>query len=390
MEINTRYEEIDAMPNVVRFQLQCALAAGILLVAGCGSGGGSTPISGSGSQAAAAPTLATAAAQNGAVVVTLASTTSGATIYYTVDGSTPATSSQIYEAPFLVASNLTVNAMAAAPGDSNSSVTSQAFSPNIPSGTLVWSDEFSNATGANVQPNSSVWTYDTGAGGWGNDELEDYCGWNSSVSPCTTSAPNVYVGTDGYLHIVAEQPSAGVYTSARIKTEGLFSFQYGRIEFRAVVPEAQGFWPAAWLMGNNIATANWPACGEMDVLERVNAAETPDWNEGSIHGTGFTGGNLGTVFDLPSGETAATWHTYGMIWSKGSVSYYVDNPATPYVTYTPSSVSGLNGAMWPFDSGQANFIILNLAVGGSWPGSPNNGTPFPAEMLMDYVRIYTN
>jgi beta-glucanase (GH16 family) len=235
-----------------------------------------------------------------------------------------------------------------------------------------------------------VWTYDTGAGGWGNDELEDYCGWNSSVSPCTTSAPNVYVGTDGYLHIVAEQPSAGVYTSARIKTEGLFSFQYGRIEFRAEVPEAQGFWPAAWLLGNNIATADWPACGEMDVLERVNAAETPDWNEGSIHGTGFTGGNLGTVFDFPSGQTATGWHTYGMIWSKGSVSYYVDNPATPYVTYTPSSVSGLNGAVWPFDSGQANFIILNLAVGGSWPGSPNNGTPFPAEMLMDYVRIYTN
>jgi beta-glucanase (GH16 family) len=378
------------MPNVLRFQLRCALAAGILLVAGCGSGGGSTPISGSGSQAAAAPTLATAAAQNGAVVVTLASATSGATIYYTVDGSTPTTSSQIYEAPFLVASNLTVNAIAAASGDSNSSVTSHAFSPNIPSGTLVWSDEFSNATGSNVQPNSSVWTYDTGAGGWGNEELEDYCGWNSAVSPCTTSAPNAYVGTDGYLHIVAEQPSAGVYTSARIKSDGLFSFQYGRIEFRAEVPEAQGFWPAAWLTGNNIATANWPACGEMDVLERVNAAQTPDWNEGSIHGTGFTGSSLGTVFDFPPGQNASGWHTYGMIWSKGSVSYYIDNPAAPYVTYTTSSLSGLSGAVWPFDSGQANFIILNLAVGGSWPGSPNNSSPFPAQMLVDYVRIYTN
>jgi beta-glucanase (GH16 family) len=323
-------------------------------------------------------------------VVALSSTTSGATIYYTLDGSTPTTSSQIYEAPFLVASNLTLNAMAAASGDSNSSVTNQAFSPNIPSGALVWSDEFSNSTGANAEPNPAVWAYDTGAGGWGNDELEDYCGWNSSVSPCMASAPNVYVGTDGYLHIVAEQPSAGVYTSARIKTEGLFSFQYGRVEFSAEVPEAQGFWPAAWLMGNNITTANWPACGEMDVLERVNAAGTPDWNAGSIHGTGFTGSNVGTVYEFPSGETAATFHTYGMIWSKGSVAYYVDDPSKPYVTYTPSSLSGLSGAVWPFDSGQANFIILNLAVGGSYPGSPNSSTPFPAEMLIDYVRIYTN
>ncbi|MFZ1938643.1 MAG: chitobiase/beta-hexosaminidase C-terminal domain-containing protein [Terracidiphilus sp.] len=376
------------MLSVAKFQLRATVAAGILFVIGCGSGGGTTTTTQT--TQAAAPTVSTAAAQNGAVVVTLASSTSGATIYYTVDGTTPTTSSQIYEAPFLVAANLTLNAMAAAPGDNNSGVTSQAFAPNIASGTLVWSDEFSNATGANAEPNPAVWTYDTGSGGWGNSELEDYCGWNSSVSPCATASPNVYVGTDGYLHIVAEEPSAGVYTSARLKTEGLFSFQYGRIEFRGQVPEAQGFWPAAWLMGNNIATVNWPACGEMDVLERVNAAGTPDWNEGSIHGTGFTGSNLGTTYDFPSGDTAGGWHTYGMIWSKGSVAYYVDDPTQPYVTYTASSISGLSGSVWPFDGGQANFIILNLAVGGDWPGSPNSSTPFPSQMLVDYVRIYTN
>ena len=219
--------------------------------------------------------------------------------------------------------------------------------------------------------------------------METYCAWNASASPCSTASPNVYVGTDGYLHILAQQPSPGIYTSARLKTQGLFSFQYGRLEVRAQVPEEKGLWPAVWLLGNSIATVNWPGCGEQDVLERVGPALTPDWNEGSIHGAGFTGTNLGTVYNFGSGETAAGWHTYGMIWSKGSVSYYIDDPSAPYVTYTKASISGLSGATWPFDS-NANFILINLAVGGSWPGSPDSSTTFPAQMLVDYVRIYTN
>ncbi len=377
------------MSTFIRIQLVLALAAGILIAAGCG-GAVSAQGSPSNPPSVSAPTIATTPALNGAVVVTRSSPTPGATIYYTVDGSAPTTSSPIYEAPFLVASNLTVNAIASAPASANSAVASKTFAPNIPSGTLVWSDEFSNATAANAQPNPAVWTYDTGNSGFGNNELEDYCAWDSSISPCNPAAPSAYVGTDGYLHIVAAQPSPGVYTSARLKTQGLFSFQYGRIEFRAQVPEAQGFWPAAWLLGNNIATVNWPASGEMDVLERVNAAATPDWNAGSIHGTGFTGGNIGTKYNFPSGQTASGWHTYGMIWSKGSVAYYVDDPTQPYVTYTPSSIASLTGSVWPYDSGQSNYIILNLAIGGSWPGPPNSTTPFPSQMLVDYVRIFTN
>ena len=336
-------------------------------------------------------TIATAPAQNGAQIVTLTSNPAGATLYYTLDGTTPTTSSQTYEAPFLVASNLTLNVIAVAGNGPASSVVSKTFTPSIPSGTLVWSDEFSNSTSANAPPNPHLWNYDSGPGmNFGPDEQENYCAWNSDVAPCSASSPNAYVGTDGYLHIVAQQPSPGVYTSGRINTTGLFSFEYGRFEVRAMVPEAQGYWPAVWLMGNNNATIHWPACGEMDVLERVDAPQSPDWNAGSIHGTGFIVGNLSTYYDFPGGQTASQWHTYGMIWTKGSVAYYVDNPSKPYVTYTPASLNNISGAAWPFDAGQSNYIIINLAVGGSWPGSPNSSTPFPSQMLVDYVRVYTN
>jgi beta-glucanase (GH16 family) len=365
-----------------------AVVFSVALLCGCGIGRAPvTPIPG---PQTAAPAISTAAAKNGAVIVSLSTTTAGANIYYTVDGATPTTSSQVYQGPFLVASNLTVKAIAVRSGN-QSSLSSRSFAPNIPSGTLVWSDEFTNTTGANAQPDPHVWTYDTGNGGFGNNELEYYCAWGSTAGPCSTARPSAYVGTDGFLHIVAQKVSRGTYTSARLNSLGLFSFQYGRFEVRARVPEAQGLWPAAWLEGNNTNTVDWPACGEMDVLERVNAAKTPDWNEGSIHGIGFTGSSgLGTVVNFPAGQTAAGWHTYGMIWSKGSVAYYIDDPAHPYVTYTTDNMKSLRGAVWPFDAGQSNFILLNLAVGGGWPGAPNAGTPFPSEMQVDYVRVYTN
>jgi beta-glucanase (GH16 family) len=365
--------------------LTAVLLSGALLC-GC-SGGGSVdggPVQG---PQAAAPTITTTAAQNGAVVVSLASTTSGATIYYSLDGSTPSASSLQYLAPFLVASNQTVKAIATASGDSASSVASQSFAPNIPSGTLVWSDEFSNSTSANAQPNPLVWTYDTGTDCCGNNELETYCAWGSATSPCNPASPNAYLGADGYLHIVAQQPTAGtaVYTSARLKTEGLFSFQYGRIEARMMLPESQGMWPAFWLLGNNITTISWPACGELDVMEHIDGSnpenEGFDWVQGSVHGTGLNGG----VQNHPAGFSAAAWHIYGMIWTKGQIQYYLDNPANVYATFTPSTQAGT----WPFDTGP-EFVILNLAVGGDWPGSPNATTVFPSQMVVDYVRVYTN
>jgi beta-glucanase (GH16 family) len=359
---------------------------------GCGKNSGSLGCGEACGPATAAPTISTTNAQNGAVIVSLADTASGATIFYTVDGTTPTSSSQQYQAPFLVASNLTVKALAIASGIP-SVVSVQAFALNIPSGMLVWSDEFTNTTGVNAQPDPSIWTYDTGATGWGNSELETYCAWNSSTAPCSTASPNAYVDPSGFLHIVALSVGNQQYTSARMKTQGLFSFQYGRLEFSAKVPEEQGLWPANWTLGNNIATVSWPACGEQDVLERVDNPGNPDWNEGSVHGPGFTGPTgLGLKYFFTPPATAGNgFHRYEMDWSPGSVSYYIDDPThlnPPYATFTPANVPA--GGVWPFDSGQSNFIILNLAVGGTYPGNPDGTTTFPAEMQIDYVRIYTN
>jgi beta-glucanase (GH16 family) len=330
------------------------------------------------------------------MILSLASATSGAAIYYTTDGSTPTASSTQYLAPFLMTSNATVNAIAVVSGDTNSAVASQAVTANVASGSLAWSDEFTNTGAANAQPNPNTWTYDTGLDCCGNNEQETYCAWGSSTSPCNPATPNAYIAPGGGLNIVAMQPTANTatYTSARLKTEGLFSFKYGRIEAKLQIPESQGMWPAFWLLGNNITTINWPACGELDVMEHIDGNNTPfggpstgalpgyDWTQSSIHGTGLNGGVPYTI----NGFTAAGVHTYGMIWTKGQIQYYVDNPANIYETFTTTSPGT---GTWPFDQGPM-FILLNLAVGGTWPGSPNATTVFPSTYLVDYVRIYAN
>jgi beta-glucanase (GH16 family) len=377
----------------------------VIILLGCGGGGTSsnpnpnpTPTP---TPTAATPTIAASAsngAQNGAMIVSLATTTSGAAIYYTTDGTTPTASSTPYLAPFLMTSNATVNAIAVVSGDNNSAVASQAVTANVASGMVAWSDEFTNTGAANAQPNPNTWTYDTGLDCCGNSEQETYCAWGSSTSPCNPATPNAYIAPGGGLNIVAMQPTAGVttYTSARLKSQGLFSFQYGRIEAKLQIPESQGMWPAFWLLGNNITVPAfaWPACGELDVMEHIDGANTPfggaaggalpgyDWTQSSIHGTGLNGGVPYTI----NGFTAAGVHTYGMIWTKGQIQYYVDNPANIYETFTTTNPGT---GTWPFDQGPM-FILLNLAVGGTWPGSPNATTVFPSTYLVDYVRIYAN
>ena len=248
---------------------------------------------------------------------------------------------------------------------------------------LVWSDEF-NGTAPQSAPNPANWIYDTGGGGWGNNELETYCAYGSNTAPCSTANPNAYVGSDGYLHILALKNAQGQYTSVRLKTQGLKSFQYGQIEARIQIPAGQGLWPAFWMLGDNITTVNWPACGEMDIMENIGSQ--PTINTGSIHGTGFIGSMIGTQYILPGGaDYSSGFHTFGIIWSPKSVQYYVDSPTNIYASYTPASLPV--GAVWPFDSGKL-FFILNLAVGGAYPGSPGASTAFPAQVLVDYVRIW--
>jgi uncharacterized protein (TIGR03437 family) len=232
---------------------------------------------------------------------------------------------------------------------------------------LVWSDEFNGPAGS--QPNPTYWTYDLGTDCCGNDELETY----------TNAAENADMDGLGHLDIHVENPSPGVYTSARIKTEGLYAVAYGRIEARIKIPFGQGMWPAFWMLGNNIITVSWPACGEIDIMENVGF--TPSIAYGSLHGP--NGYNVTEQYQLPSGQLSDDFHVFAIEWSPQQITFYVDGNL--YETDLASDA----GSGWVFNvANNPFFIILNVAVGGSWPGSPDSTTQFPQDMLVDYVRVY--
>jgi beta-glucanase (GH16 family) len=247
--------------------------------------------------------------------------------------------------------------------------------------TLVWSDEFNGADG--TSPDPSKWNYNTGIGGngWGNNELETY----------TNRIKNVQI-QGGNLVITAVKetyadPSDGVtrnYTSARVKTEGLFNQAYGRFEARIKIPKGQGMWPAFWMLGNNISSVSWPKCGEIDIME--NIGREPGTVHGSLHGPSTSGptSDASAPFSLPAGQSFADdFHLYAVEWEPGAVRFFVDSNL--YATFTQSQWPA--GGTWAFD--HPFFIILNVAVGGDWPGFPDNTTVFPQQMLVDYVRVYT-
>ncbi len=241
---------------------------------------------------------------------------------------------------------------------------------------LLWSDEFEGAAGTPIDTN--FWTCETGGEGWGNNEHEFY----------TDRVENVSLDGNSSLAIVARQETLPdsqcwygecLYTSARCITKGKFEFQYGRVEARMKLPYGQGIWPAFWMLGGNFDDVGWPNAGEIDIMEFIG--KEPNSVYGTIHGPNYSGGSgIGgsTVFDQPVSDD---FHTFAIQWDESGIHWYIDGER-----FLAIPKSAVGGREWVFD--HDFFLLLNLAVGGNWPGYPDASTIFPQTLLVDYVRVY--
>jgi hypothetical protein len=230
---------------------------------------------------------------------------------------------------------------------------------------LVWGDDFDGPAGSAVD--GSKWNYDSGPN-WYNGELQYY----------STGADNAFLDGNGNLVIEArrENREGRQYTSARLKTEGKHTFTYGRFEGRMKLPYGQGMWPALWMLGGN----SWPNDGEIDIME--NLGREPSIAHGTIHGPGYSGADgPGTAFTLPDGEVFSDdFHIFAVEWEPEVIRWYIDGEH--YATKTPADIGGNR---WVFD--HPFFFLVNLAVGGEWPGDPDETTVFPQQFLIDYIRV---
>lgn len=240
---------------------------------------------------------------------------------------------------------------------------------------LVWSDEFNQPDGSS--PDSTKWTFDLGAMGGGNKELETYTSRTNNVRiehGCLVieGLRETYVTKNGVRRN---------YTSARLKTQGKASWKFGRMEARIKIPRGQGMWPAFWTLGTNIDSVRWPACGEIDIME--NIGRQPGTVHGTIHGPGFKVGGVGKSYSLPDGKALADdFHVYAIEWDPKRIRWFLDDRL--YFTATPKNLPA--DGKWVFTEPQ--YLLLNLAIGGKWPGDPDSTTVFPQQMLVDYVRVY--
>lgn len=233
---------------------------------------------------------------------------------------------------------------------------------------LVWNDEFEGTT-----INSQNWGYDIGTGcpgncGWGNNELEYYRSQNAWVA-------------NSVLTIEARAESYGgqSYTSAKLKSAGKKAFQYGRIDIRALLPVGQGLWPALWMLGDNISTVGWPMCGEIDIMEMIGGSNRENQVHGTLHWDDNGHVSSGNPFTVASGTFATEYHVFTLIWDSAYLRWYVNDQLYHTINI---SVPGLEAFHQPF------WFILNVAVGGTWPGNPNATTIFPQQMKVDYIRVF--
>lgn len=240
---------------------------------------------------------------------------------------------------------------------------------SYPGYSLVWSDEFDGNS-----LNLSVWNQETGRGnnGWGNNELEYY----------TNSTNNTFV-SNGMLIVEARKDIASGlnYTSGRMTTQGNKVFKFGRIDIRAKLPVGKGIWPALWMLGSNIGTAGWPACGEIDIMELVGTY--PSRVTGTMHWKASNGNavNKGANYNLASGDFSQQFHVFSIVWEKDLIKWYVDDQL-----YLTNTVADVGTANYPFNAD--HFFIFNVAVGGNWPGPPDAETSWPQRMFVDYVRVF--
>ncbi|WP_255447362.1 glycoside hydrolase family 16 protein [Schumannella soli] len=267
---------------------------------------------------------------------------------------------------FAIAAGVAVLAVGAA-----SAVSGTANAPKAHAENLVWSQDFDGPAGS--APDGNVWNFETGGGGWGNGELQNY----------TDSRANSELDGNGNLVITARQEGDGSYTSARLTTAGKYQPQYGRVEARIQIPRGQGIWPAFWMLGDDIGSVGWPNSGEIDIME--NVGYEPHRVHGTIHGPGYSGaaGPTGTYQHPQGWSFADDFHTFAVDWAPGRISWSVDGNV-----YETRTTADTNGNPWVFD--KPFFIILNVAVGGQWPGYPDGTTQMPQSMKVDYVRVYSN
>jgi len=234
-----------------------------------------------------------------------------------------------------------------------------------PGWTLIWQDEFE---GSELDPEK--WVAEIGGHGWGNNEYQFY-----------TDRPENVRLENGNLVIEARKEFfiRRQYTSGRIKTQGLLSFTYGRVEARMKLPYGQGIWPAFWMLGNNIDEVPWPLSGEIDIMEHVG--KEPRRIYGTVHGPGYSGsGGIGHFTTLPENSLQQEFHTFAIEWDPGEIRWFVDDEQ--FFKLTSEQVNN----EWVYD--HPFFILINLAVGGYWPGYPDESTVFPQFLTVDYVRVY--